>query len=133
MVACTAAEEEQPSTQVDEDEISSSASVEIDDDIDVVDDEGADSMLEAPVMVGRRLWDTFKVHPNGVLNWRDTENCKAVLSYNCPCGNLCLERLDVISIYEFRRQLRANGGGMRNGSIKRDVLRKKLEAHYDHS
>lgn len=108
------------------DDKSSSAS-----DVDEFDDE--DASLSNLHPIGRRLWDAKKLHPNGVSNWRDVVNCRAVLDYDCPCGHRCLQKLSVIDIYEHRQQVRSHSGGTKSGSVRRDTLRRKMEEHYDFS
>jgi len=80
---------------------------------------------------GRRLWSTNELFPSGGKKWRDTANCTAVMTYDCPCGRRCLGRVpSAIDIYEHRRQLRAQVASQGSGGL-RDILRKEMARHYD--
>lgn len=116
---------QQHATVLVDDESSSPASCGEDDDF-----EGLQTSCSTP---GRRLWDGRQVYPNGVQNWRDAKNCEAAAQYDCPCGERCLSRMGVIEIYEHRKELRKLVGRNGQGGNMRDVIRERLETHYDRS
>lgn len=80
---------------------------------------------------GRRLWDASAVHPVGVKNWRDTCNTAAALTYECPCGQRCLQQVGgIMNLYDFRRELRVAMQSKGSGGM-RAVICERLAAHFD--